>query len=208
MFFMVFLRSPQRETPKNVIIKNDKNSVLDVCRFFCKSFSSQFFCKTLFVVLLNSNRCETPENAIKPHKNRGKVDIEIFVDFFGESFRHGLFAKIFVVVFLNSPCRETPQAPKRTKKKSTGGSGWVWDVDKGPAKKNRGPPWWVGGWEYEKGLGSDFFWWFFFIVFLNSSHRETPKNVIKKIEKKSVLDFWSNFLLKLFDTIFFVKRFL
>jgi hypothetical protein len=70
---------------------------------------------------------------------------------------------------------------------------------KGPAKKkSRGPPWWVGGSEYEKGLGSDLFFRYFFIVFLpNSSHRETPKNVIsdkEKIEKKSVLDFWSNFL--------------
>jgi hypothetical protein len=61
-------------------------------------------------------------------------------------------------------------------------------------KKSRGPPWWVGGSEYEKGLGSDLFFRYFFIVFLNSPHRETPKNVIKKIEKKSVLDFWSNFL--------------
>jgi hypothetical protein len=29
-----------------------------------------------------------------------------------------------------------------------------------------------------------------FIVFFNSPCRETPKNVIKKIEKKSGLDFW------------------
>jgi hypothetical protein len=46
----------------------------------------------------------------------------------------------------------------------------------------------------------------FFIMFLNSPHRETPKNVIKKIEKKSVLDFLSIFL-KNFSTQFFGKTF-
>jgi hypothetical protein len=41
----------------------------------------------------------------------------------------------------------------------------------------------VGGSEAKKGLGSDFLFRFFFIVFLNSPHRETPKNVIKQIRK-------------------------
>jgi hypothetical protein len=38
---------------------------------------------------------------------------------------------------------------------------------------------------------------FFLIVFLNSPHRETPKNQKRDknpFEKKSVLDFWSIFL--------------
>jgi hypothetical protein len=40
-------------------------------------------------------------------------------------------------------------------------------------------------------------------VFLNSPHRETPKNVIKeKSKKKPVSDFLSNFLLKLFLCVF------
>jgi hypothetical protein len=53
----------------------------------------------------------------------------------------------------------------------------------------------VGGSEYEKGMGSGlFFSIFVVVVFLNFPHRETPKNVIKKIEKILVLDFWSNVL--------------
>jgi hypothetical protein len=76
-------------------------------------------------------------------------------------------------------------------------------------KKNRGPPWWVGGSEYEKGLGSDFFFSIFFIVFLNSPHRETPKNVIKQIREKVGFRFLVDFFVKkLFGTICFVKRFL
>ena len=47
----------------------------------------------------------------------------------------------------------------------------------------------------------------FFIVFLNSPHRETPKNVIKKIDKKSVLDFFVDFFEKLFDTNFWQNVF-
>jgi hypothetical protein len=39
---------------------------------------------------------------MKP-QNRGKTDIEIFVDFFGKRFRHRILAEIFLwfVVFLN-----------------------------------------------------------------------------------------------------------
>jgi hypothetical protein len=66
---------------------------------------------------------------------------------------------------------------------------------KGPAKKKIGDP--RGGWvgqSTKKGWGQICFFDIFLIVFLNSRHRETPKNVIKKNRKKSVLDFWSNFL--------------
>jgi hypothetical protein len=77
---------------------------------------------------------------------------------------------------------------------------------KGPQKKNPGTPV-VGGWvRGQRRTRVSFFPDFFKIVFLNSPHRETPKNVINKIEKKSVLDFWSIFFF--FDTTFFPKRFL
>jgi hypothetical protein len=50
----------------------------------------------------------------------------------------------------------------------------------------------------KKGPGSDFPPIFFVVVFLNSPHRETPKNVIKQNRgargKKQVLDFLSIFL--------------
>jgi hypothetical protein len=53
----------------------------------------------------------------------------------------------------------------------------------------------VGGSEAKQGPGSDLcFSDVFVMVFLNSPHRETPKNLMKQIEKKSVLDFWPNFL--------------
>jgi hypothetical protein len=68
---------------------------------------------------------------------------------------------------------------------------------KGPPKKNNWVTPVVGGWVKVRKRTRVRFISFdiFFIVFLNSPHRETPKNVIKKkIEKKSVLDFWSNFL--------------
>jgi hypothetical protein len=60
-----------------------------------------------------------------------------------------------------------------------------------------GYPGWGGGGgsKYEKGLGSDLFFRYLFTLFLNSPHRETPqKRDENKVEKKSVLDFWSSFL--------------
>jgi hypothetical protein len=65
--------------------------------------------------------------------------------------------------------------------------------------------WFLGG-QKSTRIGQIFFR-DFFIVFLNSPHRETPKNVIKKIEKKSVLDFFVVFFEKLFDTIFWQNVF-
>jgi hypothetical protein len=66
----------------------------------------------------------------------------------------------------------------------------------GPQKKKNGcPPWWVGGAEAKKGLGSDlFFSIFFYRVFELPLPRNAQKRDKKKIEKKSVLDFWSNVL--------------
>jgi hypothetical protein len=40
------------------------------------------------------------------------------------------------------------------------------------------------------------------MAFLNSAHREAPENVIKKIEKKSVLDFSTRCFAKLFCSAF------
>jgi hypothetical protein len=88
-----------------------------------------------------------------------------------------------------------------------GGYGWGAGGGQGAQKENRRSPWWVGGSEAKKGPGQIYFLWYFFMAFLNSPHRETPKNVIKKIAKQSVLDFPPIFLQKLFDAICFVKRF-
>jgi hypothetical protein len=81
---------------------------------------------------------------------------------------------------------------------------------KGPAKKrtkNRRPPWWVGGSEYEKGLGSDLFVNIFLIVFLSFPHRETPKNVINKFREKVGLGFLVEFFVKAFRHDVFCKTF-
>jgi hypothetical protein len=97
-----------------------------------------------------------------------------------------------------------------------------WTRGRPQKKNNRGPPWWVGGSEYEKGPGPDLFsrcpmsdvfilyryryrLSCFCFWFLDSPHppsRNAQRREKKKIEKKSVLGFWSNFLYELFDTIF------
>jgi hypothetical protein len=61
----------------------------------------------------------------------------------------------------------------------------------GAGKKKTGDP--RGGWvgqSTKKDWGQIYFFDIYFIVFLNSPHRETPKNVLICFEKKSVLDFW------------------
>jgi hypothetical protein len=77
----------------------------------------------------------------------------------------------------------------------------------GAAKKKGGDPRgvWVGQ-RPKKDQGQIFF--DIFIVFLNSPHRETPKNVIKKNREKIGFGFLVEFFVKVFDTICFTKRFL
>ena len=95
----MFLNSPYRETPKNVIKKNrEKVGFGLLVEFFVKTFRHDFFGKTFFVVFLNSNRWKTPENAIKQKKSR-KNWHRNFCRNFWKGFRHGLFAKIFLWCF-------------------------------------------------------------------------------------------------------------
>jgi hypothetical protein len=85
------------------------------------------------------------------------------------------------------------------------GKAGAWAIPRGrQKKKSRGPPWWVGGSEYEKGPGSDLFFRYFFIVFLNSPHRETPKNVINKNSRKSRFWISGRIFCKNFSTRFFL----
>jgi hypothetical protein len=60
IFLIVFLNSPHRETPKKVQKREKKKSRKSrfwiFGRTFCKNFSTRFFCKTFFVVFLNSHR--------------------------------------------------------------------------------------------------------------------------------------------------------
>jgi hypothetical protein len=65
----------------------------------------------------------------------------------------------------------------------------------------------VGGWvRVRKRMGSDLFF-VFFIVFVNSPHRETPKNVIKQNREKIGFGFLVEFFVKTFRHDVFCKTF-
>jgi hypothetical protein len=88
--------------------------------------------------------------------------------------------------------QEPPPGPKH----ATVPAGWGRAA--GPGARGRPicfrrPPWWMGGSEHEKGMGSDFLS-IFFIMLLNSPPRNPQKRDKKNREKKSVLDFWSSFV--------------
>jgi hypothetical protein len=73
------------------------------------------------------------------------------------------------------------------------------------AKKiNRRPPWWVGGSEAKKGLGSDlFFRYYFYRVFKLPSPRNAQKRD-KKTPRKSRFWIFGRILCKNFSTRFFL----
>jgi hypothetical protein len=84
---------------------------------------------------------------------------------------------------------------------------WPGVISARAAKTNKNGDPVVGGWvRGQKRTRVRFFFRYCFIVLLNSPYRETPKNVIKKIEEKLVLDFWSNLLENIFNTIFFLQN--
>jgi hypothetical protein len=57
IFLIVFLNSPHQETPKNVIKKIREKVIFGfLVEFLAKTFRHDFFCKTFFVVFLNSHR--------------------------------------------------------------------------------------------------------------------------------------------------------
>jgi hypothetical protein len=87
--FMVFLISPHRETPKNVIKENREKVGL--------GFSKRFFLQNVFFSVFELPSLRNTRNRDKTKKSRGKTDIEIFGFFFGLFF--GLFAKIFLWCF-------------------------------------------------------------------------------------------------------------
>jgi hypothetical protein len=75
-------------------------------------------------------------------------------------------------------------------------------------KKNRGPPWWVGGSEYEKGLGWDlFFRYFFNRVFELPSSRNAQKRDKKSFREKVGFGFLVEFFVNFFRHDFFCKTF-
>jgi hypothetical protein len=126
MLFIVFLNSPHRETPKNVIEKNREEVGLG---FFRRSYCKMFFCSACVFELPSLRNTRKHD---KTKKSQGKTDIEIFVDLFWERFSTGLFTQNIVMMFLNSPYRETPKnvlrTKKQVKKKKSAGVWVVWDL--------------------------------------------------------------------------------
>jgi hypothetical protein len=117
---------------------------------FLKIFRSDL--KNIFMVFLGSSCRETAKNAIKKIEGKRRQDF-----FSSQLFRPKVFdmdfpQKVFNVVF---------------------------ELPKGPAKKKSATPV-VGGWvKVRKRDGVRFIFSIFcFIVFLNSPHREKPRNVI------------------------------
>jgi hypothetical protein len=109
-FFYLFYRafeipSQTRNTEKhkNVMKANREKSG---GFFLVKTFFDKSFCKTFFVVPLNSHDRETPENVINPNKPRKKLHRNVCMDFLTWTRN---FYKSVCVVFLHSPYRETPK---------------------------------------------------------------------------------------------------
>jgi hypothetical protein len=115
IFFVVFLNSPHRETPKNVIKKIDKKSVWDFVTIFLQNV-----CCCIFELPSLRNTL----NRDKPKKVEEKLTSKILPIFWGKVFDMGLFTKILFVVLLNA---QKPTKNKRQEKKSRLVGGWVWD---------------------------------------------------------------------------------
>jgi hypothetical protein len=84
--------------------------------------------------LLNSHRCETLKNEIKPTKLQ-KTDMAVPVDYFVKCFRHGLFVKVLLWCFWTP---FTAKRPKKTWYRQVGRkyskcTGWSVDLLAGPS---------------------------------------------------------------------------
>jgi hypothetical protein len=70
-FYRVFELPSPRNAQKRDKKNREKKWVLDFLSIFLqKLFDTSFFCKTFFVVFLDSHRQVAPENAIKQKKSR------------------------------------------------------------------------------------------------------------------------------------------
>ena len=124
----MFLNSPCREAPKNVIKKKSRKSRFWIFgRIFCRNFSTRFFLQNVFCSVF-----ELPSlrNTRKRDKTK-KVEEKLTSNFLSKYFSTWAFCKHIFMVFLNSPCRETPKnvlKKKSQKKKSQGVGRWVWDL--------------------------------------------------------------------------------
>jgi hypothetical protein len=118
-FFIVFLNSPHRETPKNVIKKNSKKSRFWIfVRIFCKNFSTRFFLYNVFCSVFELPSLKNTRKRDKTKKVEEKLTSKILSKFW-KKVSTWTFCKNIFMVFLNSPCRETPKnvLKKKSRKK-------------------------------------------------------------------------------------------
>ena len=123
IYFIVFLNSPHRETPKNVIKQNrEKIGFGFLVEFFVKTFGHDFFCKTLYNVL------ELPSlrNTRKRDKTK-KAEEKLTSNFLGKVFDTDFLPKYFYGVFeLPLPRNAQKRTKKNVKKKKCRMvGGWV-----------------------------------------------------------------------------------
>jgi hypothetical protein len=87
IFFIVFLNSLHRETPKHRFL-----FVLSF--FFLKNLSTRFFRQTFVCSVFELQSLGISRKRDTTKKNRGKTDIEFFADFSGKVFVMCFYAKI------------------------------------------------------------------------------------------------------------------
>jgi hypothetical protein len=123
IFFVVFLNSPHRETPKNVIKRfSRKNRFWTFGQIFCKNFSTRFFLQNVFCSVFELPSLKNTRKCDKTKKAEEKLTSK-FLSKFWEKFSARTFCQNIFMVFSNSPCRETPKTVLKktaTKKKEKG----------------------------------------------------------------------------------------
>ena len=111
----MFLNSPHRETPKNVIKKKSRKSRFWIFgRIFCKNFSTRFFLQNVFCSVFELPSLRNTRKRDKTKKVEEKLTSKIFVKILEKVFDMDFLQKYFYGVF------ELPlprNAQKRTKKK-------------------------------------------------------------------------------------------
>jgi hypothetical protein len=127
---MVFLNSPHRETPKNVIKKSRKSRFWIFGRFICKNFSTRFVLQNVFCSGFELPSLRNTRKRDKTKKVEEKLTSNFLSIVLGKVFDMDFLQKYLYGVF------ELPlprNARKRTKTKCQGKKsrlvgGWVWSL--------------------------------------------------------------------------------
>ena len=126
----MFLNSPHRETPKNVIKKKSRKSRFWIFgRIFCKNFSTRFFLQNVFCSVFELPSLRNTRKRDKTKKVEEKLTSKIFVKILEKVFDMDFLQKYFYGVFeLPLPRNAQKRTKKKVKeKKRRMVGGWVWD---------------------------------------------------------------------------------